>query len=174
MSDKAIRVFIIVVSVLVPMLVSILLFSPNFFKLGESDFSFLPGLNAVINSSTAICLILALVFIKKGNIKMHQVLMTSGMILSVMFLLSYVVYHSQTESTHFGGEGLVKYVYFTLLLSHILLSIVVIPFVLFAFYNGVRGNIEKHKKIVKLGYPIWLFVSVSGVLVYLMISPYYA
>lgn len=174
MNDKVVKYVITVVSVVVPLLVAVLLFLPQFFKLGDNDFSFLPHLNAVINSSTAIALVFALVFIKKGQVKLHQYAMTTAMSLSVLFLLSYVVYHSQAESTHFGGEGGVKYFYYFILLTHIVLSAIVIPFVLFAFYYGLQGNVEKHKKVVKFGYPIWLYVAVTGVLVYWLISPYYA
>ena len=173
MNDKIVNIVISVVSVLVPGLVAVLLFMPQFFKMGDSDFSFLPHFNALINTSTALALILALVFVKKGNIKAHKRSMTAGMVLSIIFLLSYVLYHSQATSTHFGGDGFIKIIYFTLLITHILLSVIVIPLVLFAFYHGLKDNVTKHKKIVKFAYPIWLYVAVSGVIVYLMISPYY-
>lgn len=173
MSDKLVSVVISIVSVLVPGLVAVLLFMPQFFKMGDNDFSFLPHFNAVINSSTAVSLLFALFFIKRGQISAHKISMTSGMILSIVFLLSYVVYHSQSISTHFGGEGIIKTIYFILLITHILLSAIVVPLVLFAFYYGLKDDVIKHKKIVKFAYPIWLYVAVSGVIVYLMISPYY-
>lgn len=174
MKDKTAYLIIGILSVVVPLLVAVLLFLPQFISLGNQDFTFLPHLNAILNSSTAFCLILALVFVKNKNYKAHQYSMFSGLILSTLFLLSYVVYHSQVESTPFGGEGIIRTVYFSLLLSHILLSVVVIPFVLLAFYYALKGNFDKHKKIVKWGYPIWLYVAISGVTVYYLIRPYYA
>ena len=106
-------------------------------------------------------------------IKYHRISMMSAFVLGSLFLVSYVIYHSMADSTTFGGEGWIRPVYYFLLLSHILLAIVVVPFVLFAFYFALTDKIEKHKKIVKYTFPIWLYVSVTGVLVYLMISPYY-
>ena len=94
--------------------------------------------------------------------------------LSVLFLIMYVAYHMTSDSTKFGGEGTIKYVYYFVLLTHILLSIIVIPFVLITFVRAITNNIEKHKKIAKITFPLWLYVAVSGVVVYLMISPYYA
>lgn len=174
MKDKTAYLIIGILSVVVPLLVAVLLFLPQFISLGNQDFTFLPHLNAILNSSTAGCLILALIFIKNKNVKAHQFSMFAALILSTLFLLSYVVYHSQVESTPFGGVGSIRTVYYFILITHILLSIVVIPFVLLAFYHALKENFEKHKKIVKWGYPIWLYVAISGVTVYFLIRPYYA
>lgn len=173
MKDKVAFRAIGVLSVVIPLAVAFLLFMPKFFKLSDNDFSSLPHLNAVLNSSTAICLLLALYFVKQGNHKLHQMFMTTGLIFSTLFLVSYVIYHSQAEHTLFGGEGVIKAIYLTVLLSHIALSVVVIPFVLLAFYFALKGQFDKHKKIVKYGYPLWLYVAISGVTVYFMIRPYY-
>ncbi len=173
MKDRTAYLIIGILSVVVPLLVAVLLFLPQFISLGNQDFTFLPHLNAILNSSTAVCLIIALLFIKNQRIKAHQLSMFAALILSTLFLLSYVVYHSQVESTPFGGQGTIRSIYFFILLTHILLSIAVIPFVLLAFYHALKANFETHKKIVKWGYPIWLYVAISGVTVYFMIRPYY-
>lgn len=173
MKDNTAYLIIGILSVVVPLLVAVLMFLPQFVSLGNLDFTFLPHLNATLNSCTTICLLMALLFIKNKNIKAHQFSMFAALILSTLFLLSYVVYHSQVESTPFGGQGIIRSVYFFILLSHILLSIVTVPFVLLAFYHALKGNFEKHKKIVKWGYPIWLYVAISGVTVYFLIRPYY-
>lgn len=185
-ADKRYLNTIKVLSVAIPIVVAILLFIPKKLAIGNWVL-ILPHLNAVINSTTALLLILALIAIKQKKIKLHKNLMTSGLILGTIFLVSYVLYHSSAPSTVFGdinGDGILSEVeksevgssrtfYLLLLLSHIGFSIVVVPFVLLAFYYSLSAQIEKHKKIVKYTFPIWLFVSVTGVIVYLMIRGYY-
>ena len=163
---------ITVVSVLIPIAVAILLFMPSKIDLfGDWTYK-LPHFNAIINSLTSLFLILSFYMIKyKKNIKAHQNLNTASFILGSIFLVSYIIYHSSVESTSYQGDQ--RVIYFSFLISHILLSIVVVPFVLFAFYYSLTKQIEKHKKVVKYTFPIWLYVSVSGVIVYLMISPFY-
>ncbi len=164
---------IIVVSVIIPIAVAVLLFLPT--KSGiEGDWvRFLPHFNGMLNSTTVILLLLGYVFIKNGNVSYHKTSMITSFILGSIFLISYITYHASVQSTPFGGEAPVKYIYYFFLITHILLSIVVVPFVLFAFYYALSGKIERHKKIVKFTLPIWLYVSVTGVIVYYMISPYY-
>ena len=161
-----------VVSVLIPVAVAFLLFMPSkitFF--GDWTYK-LPHFNAIINSLTSVFLILSFYMIKfKKDIKSHQALNTLSFTLGAIFLISYIIYHSSVESTSYQGDS--RIVYFFFLISHILLSIVVVPFVLFAFYYSLTNQIEKHKKVVKYTFPIWLYVSVSGVIVYFMISPFY-
>ncbi len=140
---------------------------------GVERMGFLPPIYATINGMTAIILILAVLQIKKGNRKMHERLMKTAISFSVLFLLLYITYHMTSDSTKYGGEGMMKYVYYFVLLTHIILSIVVIPFVLITFVRGITGQFEKHKKIAKITFPLWLYVAISGVVVYLMISPYY-
>ena len=140
---------------------------------GVERLGFLPPIYATINGLTAIILILAVVQIKKGNRKTHERLIKTAMMMSVVFLLLYITYHMTSGSTKYGGEGSLKYVYYFILLTHIVLSIVVIPFVLITFVRGLTGQFEKHKKIAKITFPLWLYVAISGVVVYLMISPYY-
>jgi len=136
--------------------------------------SFLPPIYAGINGATAILLILAVIQIKKGNRFLHENFMKTCIILSVLFLVMYVAYHMTSDPTPFGGEGVVKYIYYFILVSHILLSISVIPFVLVTYVRAVLGKFTQHKKIAKITFPIWLYVAVTGVIVYLMISPYYS
>ncbi len=140
---------------------------------GVERLGFLPPIYATINGMTAIILILAVLQIKKGNRKMHERLMKTAIAFSVLFLLLYITYHMTSDSTKFGGEGVLKYVYYFILITHIILSIVVIPFVLITFVRGITGQFDKHKKIARITFPLWLYVAISGVVVYLMISPYY-
>jgi len=140
---------------------------------GVERLGFLPPIYATINGITALVLILAVVQIKKGNRKYHERLMKMAMMLSVLFLMLYIAYHMTSDSTKFGGEGAMKYVYYFVLVTHIILSIVVIPFVLITFVRGISGEFKRHKKIAKITFPLWLYVAISGVIVYLMISPYY-
>jgi putative membrane protein len=158
---------IIALSIIIPLAVA-MLFK---IKVEGYDFSFLPPTYATINGITALVLICALVAIKQKKINLHQRLMQTALILSLLFLIGYVLYHITSESTSY--EGAYMALYRPLLISHIILSVVVIPLVLFAYFNAWKGDFEKHKKWVRFAYPIWLYVAISGVVVYLMISPYY-
>lgn len=129
--------------------------------------------NAIINSLTALFLLLGLYFIKKGDIKNHKRFLSLGMLCGGVFLVCYVLYHISNEATKFGGEGFTKYFYFFILITHILASFVVLPFVLRAYYYGWVRLDDKHRKVVKFAYPLWLYVSITGVIAYLMIAPYY-
>lgn len=171
-SSSVQKTLIIVLSIVVPVLVAILYLLPKNFEVGEEVF-YLPMLNAFLNGSTFFILIFALRAIKKRKIQLHQKLMTTALILSILFLLSYVTYHALTESTSFGGEGIVKGIYFFILLTHIVLSAAVVPLVLVTFSRALSQKFDKHKKIARITLPIWLYVTFTGVVVYLMISPYY-
>ena len=140
---------------------------------GVARMGFLPPIYATINGITAVILVTAVFQIRKGNRKIHERLMKTAIALSVVFLILYMVYHMTSNSTPYGGEGILKYIYYFVLLTHILLSIVVIPFVLITFIRAISGQFYKHRKIARIAYPLWLYVAVSGVVVYLMISPYY-
>ena len=164
------RNLIIIVSIVVPVLVTVLFFTK---KIDGYDFSILPTIYATINGITAVTLIAALVAIKNKKILVHKTLMTSCIALSVMFLLLYVLYHATSETTNYGGTGMVRNVYFFLLISHILLSIVIIPLVLVTYVRALSKKFDKHKKIARITFPIWLYVAITGVVVYMMISPYY-
>jgi putative membrane protein len=161
---------IIALSVLVPLAVAILFGMP---KIEGYDFSFLPPIYATINGVTALLLVTAFVAIKRGNRVLHRRLMKTCIALSAVFLVLYLIYHMTAESTSFGGEGVIRYVYFFILITHILLSIGVIPVVLITFARALSGNFERHKRLARYTFPLWLYVAVTGVLVYLMISPYY-
>lgn len=172
-NDKPMLRWITVVSILIPIVVAVLLFMPSKVDLGADWVYFLPHLNAVINTAASIALVLGVVFIKQGNISLHRTAMTTAFGLGAVFLVSYVIYHAAAESTSFGGEGWVKSVYYFLLISHIVLAAVALFPILLAYYYGYTNRIEKHKATVKYAFPIWLYVTVTGVIIYLMISPYY-
>jgi len=172
-TERIYRGIIIFLSVAIPVVVAILLFIPQTGKLGDLNVSFLPHLNGVLNTATAMALISGFYFIKRKNEAHHRTSMLSAFFISCFFLVSYVIYHFQAAPTKFGGEGLVKGIYYFLLITHIVLAAVVVPFVLFSLYFALTKQIIRHKKIVKFTFPIWLYVSVTGVIVYLMISPYY-
>ena len=183
----------LIVSFIVPTLVALLLFlkwnadklifdlrSPNFepiILLENLPFAeplkFLPPIYATTNGITAILLIYAVIAIKNGNRKLHERLIKICIGLSLLFLVLYIAYHITTDPTSFGGEGLIKYFYYFILITHILLSITVIPFVLFSYIRAITGDFIRHKKIAKITFTIWLYVAVTGVIVYLMIAPYY-
>lgn len=176
-----------VLSVVIPLAVAILLFMPAKLNLGSDWVSFLPHLNGVINTATSIALIAGLVFIRQKKIAYHRIAMLVAFILGSLFLVAYVIYHASAPSTVFGdlnGNGVLEFeesvsigllrpLYLFILLSHILLAIVVVPLVLLALYYAITRKFVRHRKIVRFAYPIWLYVSVTGVIVYLMISQYY-
>jgi putative membrane protein len=134
---------------------------------------FLPPVYASINALTSVLLIAAFWAIKNKKIDLHENLIKSCMALSAVFLVLYVLYHMTSDSTSFEGEGAIRWIYYFILISHILLSIVVIPFVLVTFVRGLTRDVERHKKIARITFPLWLYVTITGVIVYLMISPYY-
>ncbi|MBB2146661.1 DUF420 domain-containing protein [Pedobacter sp. LMG 31464] len=166
--------WIIVLSVAIPLVVA-LLFGINLRKLGYDvqPLSFLPPIYATINGITAVVLVLAVLAIKNGKRKLHENLMKFAICLSVLFLGMYVAYHMTSDSTKFGGEGAIKYIYYFILITHICLSVIIIPFVLVTYVRALAQRFDKHKKIAKITFPMWLYVAVTGVIVYLMISPYY-
>ncbi len=173
--EKKYKKWIVTLSIIIPLVVA-MLFGVNLRKLGYDvePLTFLPPIYATINGVTALLLVIAVSAVKRGNRKLHENLIKVCMACSVAFLLMYVAYHMTSESTPYGGEGIIRYVYFVILISHILLSIIIIPFVLFTFVRGIAGAYERHKRLARITYPMWLYVAVTGVVVYLMISPYYA
>lgn len=160
---------IIAVSIIVPVAVAALFG----IKIPGYDFSFLPPIYASINGLTAVLLVAAVISIKNGNRKLHETLIKICIGLSLLFLVMYILYHMTSDSTPYGGEGSIRYVYFFILITHILLSIIIIPFVLFTFVRAWSGDFVRHKKLAKITFPLWLYVAVTGVIVYLMIAPYY-
>ena len=168
--EKKFNRLITIVSILVPIVVAALF---GVRLPGVEPLSFLPPIYASINGLTAILLIIAVIAIKNQKRQLHQNLMTSCIFLSLIFLIMYVAYHMTSDSTPYGGEGSVRYIYFFILISHILLSIAIIPLVLFTYARAYLQKFKKHRKLAKITFPIWLYVAISGVVVYLMISPYY-
>ena len=160
---------IIALSIVIPLTVAILFKV----KIEGFDFSFLPPIYASINGVTSILLLLALIAIKNGNRRVHETIMKMCIALSAAFLVMYVAYHMTSDPTAFGGDGFVKYTYYFILITHIILSIAVIPLVMFTFVRALSQNFDRHRKLAKITFPIWLYVAITGVVVYLMISPYY-
>ena len=169
--QKANRV-INILSLAIPIAVAVLLSIRQKVDLGNWT-TYLPHINGVLNGVTSGLLLLGLFFIRQKNIVAHRQTMLTAFALGSIFLVSYVLYHFSNESTPFGGQGWVRPVYYFLLVSHIVLSVVVVWFVLRAVYFALSGQIARHKKIVKWTFPIWFYVSTTGVIVYLMIKPYY-
>ncbi len=168
--EKKFNRLITIVSIAVPVVVAILfgVKIPNVERLG-----FLPPIYATINGLTAVLLLAAVWAIKNGKRALHQKIMTACIALSLVFLMMYIAYHMTADSTEFGGQGTIKYVYYFVLISHILLSIAIIPLVLKTYARAYLGEFERHGKLARITFPIWLYVAVTGVVVYLMISPYY-
>ena len=161
--------WVVIISIVIPVLVAIL------FKVQIKgyDFSFLPPIYAAINGVTAVLLIAAVTAIKNQKRRLHEGLIKVCMALSAVFLMMYVAYHMTSEPTAFGGSGWIKNLYFFILITHIFLSVGVIPLVLFTFLRAWRKDFKRHRRLAKIAFPIWLYVAITGVIVYLMISPYY-
>lgn len=142
-------------------------------NLEKSFFKHLPLFNTLINAATFIILIFAFFAIKKKNIPLHKRLMWTAFVFSSIFLISYVVYHSNMPSTPYGGSGIIKTIYFFILTTHIFLSAFLVPLILISLVRALSEKFDKHRRIAKITFPIWIYVSATGILVYLMISPYY-
>lgn len=161
-----------VLSVAIPLLVAALMGIRQKLDLGQWVYT-LPHVIAILNTLTSLCLIMALVAIKKKNIALHKAMNTTALALGACFLLCYVTYHASADSTDFGGTDTMRYIYYFFLISHIILSVSVVPLVLMSFYHAWNKDFQKHRKLVKYTFPIWLYVSLTGVIVYVFISPYY-
>lgn len=173
-NDKLFYRITIGVSVVVFLLVVAL--NKRFFPVPDTFPSFIyyfPTINAIINGTCFVLLLLSLRAIKQKKVQLHKKINITTFLLSAAFIMLYVVYHYFVPETKHGGEGFVKTAYLTILLLHIVLAALVLPLILISFYFGLNNKVEKHRKIVRFTYPIWLFVTLSGVIVYLMISPYY-
>ena len=166
---------IIGLSITIPVVVALLMLFPTVFYIESEnyDFSSLPFFHAILNGSTAALLVTGFVLIKNKRTNLHKISMISAFVLSTIFLLSYVVSKLTNSPVPFGGEGFVRYTYFFILISHILLSVAVLPLALFSIYRGITGEFEKHKSLVKWTFPVWMYVAITGVLVYVFMSPYY-
>jgi len=137
------------------------------------DVMILPPFHAIINTLTALCLILALFFVKRGNIKKHMQSNILALVFSAIFLVSYVVYHVSTEPTTYGGEGYIRILYYVLLATHVFLAAASLPFILFTFIRAYTGQVDRHKKMARWVFPVWLYVAITGPICYLMLAPYY-
>ncbi len=172
-SDKVMVPAIVVVSFLVPVLVLILMYLPERYEILGGSFNNFPLFHAVLNFFTGMFLVAGYVAMRKKELIWHRNLMISAFLLSAVFLVSYVISKISNEPVPFGGDGVLRYVYFFVLVTHILLSAIIVPLVLFTMYRGLTGEVEKHRKIARYTFPIWLYVAVTGVLVYLFMMPYY-
>ncbi|WP_338778010.1 DUF420 domain-containing protein [Metabacillus sp. FJAT-52054] len=165
---------IVTLTIAINALVAVLYFMPKGNNLGHIDLTFMPFFNAVMNSFTFIFLLAALYsIIKQKNIKRHRNYIFGAFTTTALFLVSYVTYHALAPNTPFGGEGIIRPIYYFILISHILLSVVIVPLALVTLARGLNMKVEKHRKIARWTMPLWLYVSLTGVIVYLMISPYY-
>ena len=174
MSDKL--VFRLVMSMSVVVLMAVIILNKKILPVPETIPAFvykLPKLNAMINGTCSILLLLSLYFIKQKNIAVHKKINVTAFVLSSVFLLSYITYHWLAQETSFPKDNPLRPLYLTILLSHIILAAVVLPLILLSFHKGLQMQVEKHKKLVRWSYPIWLYVTITGVVVYMMISPYY-
>jgi putative membrane protein len=164
----------ILISGIVAIVVFLLLYLPIFNpEKPEKHFYILPHLNGALNTLTTILLLTALVAIKRGKMFLHRNLMLTAFTFSLLFLISYIIYHASVPETPFGGKGMIRYLYYFILVSHILTSMIALPFVLTALYFGIRTQFHLHKRVVRWAYPMWLYVAISGVATYLFLFPYY-
>jgi putative membrane protein len=175
-AEKRARLFIIVASLFIPLAVAILYIMP---KVGPEDglirdfLNLLPTLNAIFNGSTAIILVVAVLAIRNKQINIHKRLMTAAMGLSILFLLSYIGYHATSETTPYPADAEYRGIYLFILLTHIIISAIIVPFVLITYSRALAERYDRHRKIAKWTFPLWLYVTITGVIVYFMISPYY-
>lgn len=174
-SDSNLKKIVWGVTILIPLVVTILAVIPGLELSPEAKEAMyaLPKLNAIINGTAFVTLVAAWFAIKNKNVALHKKLTSVAVILSVLFLLSYITFHFTTEPTHYCEGGTMKYIYFFVLITHILLSAIIVPLVLFTYARGYMMQVEQHRKLAKITWPLWLYVTATGVIVYLMISPCY-
>ncbi|MSR22699.1 MAG: DUF420 domain-containing protein [Gemmatimonadetes bacterium] len=173
LSERALAALIMGLSAVVCLIVLALIAFPDALRVEGLDVSILPRVHAILNGTTALLLSRGYVLIRKGNISAHRRTMIAAFVLSSLFLLSYVLYHSQAPSARFGGEGWMRDLYLAILISHVSLAPVVLPLALYTLVRGLRGELRQHRKIARWTFPVWLYVAVTGVVVYLMMAPYY-
>ncbi|GGG55848.1 DUF420 domain-containing protein [Hymenobacter glacieicola] len=162
-----------ILGAVVPLAVAVLYFLPGVFRIPGANVKMLPAVNAVLNSLTAVFLMLGYYFIRRKQVAKHRAMMGMAFLLGSLFLVSYVAYHSQGIVTKYGGVGLMRGVYYFILITHILLAAITVALVLFTLYFALTEQFQKHRRIARWTYPVWLYVSITGVIVYFMISPYY-
>lgn len=172
--DSRFLVLIAILSIAIPVVVAYLFYMPKGEDDATVDVSFLPKLHAILNSCCALALIFGYYFIKTGQQVKHRAAMLTAFVLSSLFLISYVTYHYFGESTKYGGEGFLRMLYLFILITHIILAAIIVPLVLLTVYFAISGQFRKHNRIARFTFPIWLYVAITGVVVYFMISPYYS
>jgi len=173
LSERALATLVYGLSLVVCLLVVALIAFPQLLRVEGLDVSALPAFHATLNGTTALLLASGFVFVRSGRISWHRGVMITAFALSCVFLISYVIYHSQAPAAHFGGEGWIRPVYFSVLISHIVLAPIVLPLALFAVIRGLRGEYVRHRRVARWTFPVWLYVAVTGVVVYLLMAPYY-
>lgn len=165
--------WVVTLSIVINVIVALLFFMPKVDRFDHWDLTFLPMLNAIFNSFTTVFLLVGLYFIRRKNVKLHRRFILAAFATTALFLVTYLIYHSLAESTPYGGEGFLRVVYYFILITHIVLAAAIVPMALLSLARGLNMQVEKHRKIARWTMPLWLYVSITGVLVYLMISPYY-
>ncbi|MFT4969758.1 MAG: putative membrane protein [Chitinophagales bacterium] len=173
LEEKSAKQIILALSVVVALLVGVLNWGIDKRMVTGLDLSFFPKFHAFLNSIVALLLVLGLVFIKKGKQELHKKTMFTSFVVSAVFLMSYVLYHTLADPTAYGGGGALKGIYYFILITHIVLAAVMMPFILMTFYYAWSGKLEKHKSLAKKVWPFWFYVAITGVVIYFMIAPYY-
>ena len=171
-NDARARGVIIVVSIIVFAAITVLSRVKLDVQLGFDEHLF-AKINAGINSTVSVLLLVGLMAVKSKNYLLHKRIMITALTLSCLFLVSYICHHLFTGETKFGGEGSIRYIYYFILGTHIVLAGIILPFILFTAYRALVGDWPKHRKLARITWPIWFYVAVTGVVVYFMISPYY-
>ncbi|HET8753790.1 MAG TPA: DUF420 domain-containing protein [Salinimicrobium sp.] len=171
--DRYMVPVLIGISIIAPLLMLALVYLPLKSELFSAQMESLPFFHASLNFTTSILLLMGYLFARMKKYKIHRAFMLTAFVLSCVFLVSYVISKINSDPVPFGGEGAIRYLYFFILITHILLSAVIVPLVLFTIYRGLTGEFVKHKKIAKWTLPVWLYVSITGVLVYVFMVPYY-
>jgi putative membrane protein len=173
-SEKSLSLIIYAVSIVICLAVAFLIYFPQALSIGGGvNVSYLPRFHAFLNGSCAILLLTGYIAIRQRKFNLHRTLMVTCFVLSSVFLVSYVIYHSQAPATKYGGEGIIRPIYFSILVTHIVLAALILPLALFTISRSWRGEFAKHKRIARITLPIWLYVTITGVVVYFMLAPYY-
>lgn len=173
MQNKNLTWPVILISIAIPVGIVLLFRVPHSGAPVGFDLKVLPLVEAMLNFTTFVLLLASLYFIRRGNRRAHKACNLTAVALSVLFLVVYVTFHYLSPQAHYGGEGPVRYVYFFLLITHIILSAVIVPLVLVTLIRALKGNFARHKKIARITWPLWVYVTLSGVIVYVMMAPYY-
>jgi putative membrane protein len=173
MGERALAGWVWGLSVVVVLLVVILMTTGQLLAVEGVDVSGLPRFHAFLNGTCAVLLVAGVLFVRQGRVGLHRAAMVGAFALSTIFLVSYVVYHSQAPSVPFGGEGWIRPVYFFILLTHIALAPVILPLALYTVLRAFRAEYGRHRRVARWTFPFWLYVAVTGVLVYAFMAPYY-